>query len=300
MNRFDATTLWKTAGDPLAESGPDNPAPSDASGNFPSAAQGSVAHDNFPDGSPGSGLSGTPTEPPFSWSAALCNQTFFVPLHYERNYAYPLIVWLHSDGFNENQICHVMPHVSKRNYLATGIRAPQAADASGHRFRWLDSPSALQAAEQSVLRAIQQATDQFNVHPQRVVVAGYQQGGTMALQLALRNPRRFAAAVSLGGPFRHEALAGLDSASLIARRLPMLWQRSIRSPAYDEDALVAEIKAAAAIKPQLEVRQYCNEDEMNTVVLADLDRWIMEHVVGGAPVVKMSRWDTSPTSFSDN
>src|SRR5262245_30987235 len=38
------------------------------------------------------------------------------PLHYERNYAYPLIVWLHGPDDDERQVTRVMPHVSTRNY----------------------------------------------------------------------------------------------------------------------------------------------------------------------------------------
>ena len=79
-------------------------------------------------------------------------QTFFVPVHYEANYRYPLIVWLHSNGYNENQIDHVMPHISTRNYMATGVRGTRAADAIGHRFDWHDSAAAIDVIEDIVRR----------------------------------------------------------------------------------------------------------------------------------------------------
>ena len=44
------------------------------------------------------------------------------PLHYERNYAYPLVVWLHGPGGDERQVTRVMPLVSSRNYAAVGPR----------------------------------------------------------------------------------------------------------------------------------------------------------------------------------
>ncbi|WP_182869470.1 alpha/beta hydrolase [Rhodopirellula sp. JC639] len=281
MNRFDATTIWKSVSEEHADGGDSTPSPVDALDAEEAAREQS-------DGAAA------------DWSEAIGAQTFFVPLHYESNYRYPLIVWLHSDGFNENQVCHVMPHVSSRNYVATGVRAPSASDPSGHRFAWSNSAAAMQWAERSVLEAIDRTAAQYSVHAQRIILAGYQNGGTMAARIAMRHPERFAAAISLGGAFQLPASSELDRQRLKDRRLPMLWQRSIESEFYDQTRLVSEIQAASSIGAQLEIRQYRNDDEMNTAVLSDLDRWIMNHVVNGAPVAKLSPWDTSPTSFSDN
>lgn len=288
MNRFDASTIWNSVCEKDSSSGDSAPLENDG----PTVAKSPWQASQTGGADAEFGGSG--------WSAALRAQTFFVPMHYEPNYRYPLIVWLHSDGYNENQVCHVMPHVSTRNYVATGIRATQAIDASGHRFRWNDSVAAIQTAEHAVLNAIERTASQFSVHAGRIILAGYREGGTLALRIALQHPELFAAAVSLGGPLDLPAYVNIDEERLSARRLPMLWQRALLSDHYDESELIDEIKSVASYRPQLEVRQYRNEDEMNTVVLSDLDRWVMEHVVSGAPVAKMHRWDTSPTSFSDN
>jgi phospholipase/carboxylesterase len=288
MNRFDVSTVWKSADENLGSESEDNSCGFDQ-GSVPE--KGGFQSCELADDAGGS---------PSSWSAALRAQTFFVPMHYEANYRYPLIVWLHSDGFNENQVCQVMPHISTRNYLATGVRAPKAADASGHRFDWGENSSSLESAERSVLEAVNRAAKQYSVHAERIVLAGYRHGGSMAMHIAMQNPELFSAAISLGGEFRLRSEMTVDRERLRERRLPMLWQHSICGQRYDEQKLALEIQAAASVKMRLEIRQYRNEDEMNTVVLSDLDHWIMSHVVSGAPVAKMHRWDTSPTSFSDN
>src|SRR5688500_15821791 len=62
--------------------------------------------------------------------------TLFAPLHYEPNYAYPLVVWLHGPGDDERQLQRVMPLVSMRNYVAAaprGVCRPQAGMAG---FAW--------------------------------------------------------------------------------------------------------------------------------------------------------------------
>jgi phospholipase/carboxylesterase len=288
MNRFDASTIWNSADENLGSGSEEDSSGVDQD---PDSENCGFQSCNVTDEAGG---------PPTSWSAALRAQTFFVPMHYEANYRYPLIVWLHSDGFNENQVCQVIPHISTRNYLATGVRAPKAADASGHRFDWGETASSLESAERSVLEAINRAAKQYSVHAERIVLAGFRQGGSMAMHIAMQNPELFSAAISLGGEFRLRREMTVDRERLRERRLPMLWQHSICDKQYNEEKLAAEIQAAASVKARLEIRQYRNDDEMNTVVLSDLDHWIMNHVVSGAPVAKMQTWDTSPTSFSDN
>ena len=65
------------------------------------------------------------------WSHLTSHRSFFLPLHYTPSYEYPLVIWLHSNGFNENQIDHVMPYISLRNYVGVGIRGTKAADSIG-------------------------------------------------------------------------------------------------------------------------------------------------------------------------
>ena len=233
-------------------------------------------------------------------SALRSPQTFFVPMHYEQNYQYPLIVWLHSDGFNENQVEHVMPHVSTRNYLATGIRGIRAADSLGHRFDWHDSAASIDAAHEKVLCAIDEVSDRYSVHQSRIVLAGYRSGGTMALRLALRDPQRFAGVVSLGGrlPQGNSAFGNLEA--IRERRLSMLWQYALERSDFDVADLQADIRQAMMLQAKVEVRQYRNDDEMNTATLADLNQWIMNRIVCGQPLSADESWESSPTCFSAN
>lgn len=233
-------------------------------------------------------------------SASLASpQTFFVPIHYESNYRYPLVVWLHSDGFNENQVNHVMPHVSTRNYLATGVRATRAADSVGHRFDWHGSPAAIDAAHDKVMTAVDEACDRYSVHRDRVVLAGYRSGGTMAMRIAMRQPEMFAGVASLGGrmPQGGNVLANLTS--LRRRAIPMLWQVATDNESFDAQSLKSDIRSAMLVRAKVEIRQYTFDDEMNTVALSDLNHWIMNRVVNGnAPTTE--QWQSAPACFSSN
>src|SRR5713226_9848406 len=48
----------------------------------------------------------------------------FAPTCYEPRYPYPLIVFLHGYGGNEEQILRLAPRVSRRNYVSIGLRGP--------------------------------------------------------------------------------------------------------------------------------------------------------------------------------
>ena len=231
-------------------------------------------------------------------SALRSPQTFFEPLHYEPNYHYPLIVWLHSDGFNENQINHVIPHVSTRNYVATGIRGNRAADSIGHRFDLHDSGAAIDAAHEKILTAIDEAQDRYSIHSGRVVLAGYRAGGTMALRIALRDPERFAGVASLGGEMPNGSCSLGNWDGIREREMPMLWQYALHRNDFDHDALQDDIRQAMLLKAKVEIRQYKTNDEMNTAVLSDFNEWVMTQIVTGQ--VGSKQWDSATTCFSSN
>lgn len=235
-----------------------------------------------------------------AWSGPAVQRSYFLPIHYTNQYRYPLIVWLHHDGFNEHQVTQVMPHISLRNYVAVGVRGNRSADSSGHRYDWHDSAAAIGIAHDNVIDAADEAAERFSIHPQRVVLAGYGAGGSMALRIAMRDPDRFAAAVSLGGRMPQGSIRNPNQ--LRQRRLPMLWQWGTQNPEFTADGLKTDCQAAMAINAPVEIRQYPGSDEMDTVVLSDLDRWVMRCVISSENVCDSPDdcWTTSPTMYSNN
>ncbi|WP_146601087.1 alpha/beta hydrolase [Novipirellula aureliae] len=236
-----------------------------------------------------------------SFGPDFASQTVSIlPLHYEPNYRYPLIVWLHSDGNNENQIKQILPHISVRNFVAVGIRGTRSIDSCGHCYEWRKSPAAIQLAYENVLDAIDHHCEQFSIDATRVILAGYQGGGTMAMRIAFEAPNRFAGVVSLGGgvPKGCRSLSKLDE--LRNRRLPMLWQWAVESESYFREQVERDMRTAMMIKAQLEIRQYVSDDEMNTTTLSDINEWIMAKVIPGQQNQTNGAYRTTPTQFSHN
>jgi phospholipase/carboxylesterase len=104
-------------------------------------------------------------------------RSFFAPVHYERGYAYPLLVWLHENGSNHQELRQVMPHVSVRNYVAASIRGTIASTADRRAYSWDDSDAGAIEAGELIDQCIEEAAERFNIHRGRVFIVGRGAGG---------------------------------------------------------------------------------------------------------------------------
>jgi phospholipase/carboxylesterase len=68
---------------------------------------------------PAEGFYTTQVQTPRAWPVRT-----FLPYGYERNYPYPLLVFLHGNGGCEEQILRLAPRLSRRNYICIGLRGP--------------------------------------------------------------------------------------------------------------------------------------------------------------------------------
>jgi len=202
-------------------------------------------------------------------------QCLLAPLHYERNYAYPLLVWLHDAGGNEQELKRIMPLVSLRNYVSLAVRGTSQTHAG---FGWPETADGILAAEARVAEAVDQTRQRFNVHPGRIFLAGSGAGGTMAIRLALRSPDRIAGAASIGGAFpqKHSPLARLAG----IRRSRLLIMHCRDSFTYPVEQVCNELALFHAAGMSVTLRQYTCGDELTTQMLRDLDVWLMEQVTG--------------------
>lgn len=202
-------------------------------------------------------------------------QCVLAPLHYERNYAYPLLVWLHDDGGSERELNRVMPLVSLRNYVSVAVRGTTSLKRG---FGWAQTVEAVNAAEARIIEAVRFAKERFHIHQERVYLVGCGAGGTMALRAALRSPEAYAGGASIGGCFPHgnAPLARLQAAR--ASRLLMMHCRD--SATYSVDRVCEELALFHAAGMSVTLRQYPCGDELTTQMLRDLDVWLMEQVTG--------------------
>ncbi len=231
-------------------------------------------------------------------------------MHYESNYAYPLLVWLHDSGANETEIFDVAPQISRRNYVAIaprGLACPHTTvscrrSSDGRpivenrreeiRNEWPETERGVSEAENLVFYSIDQARAKANVNRRRVFLLGRGAGGTMALRVALRNPREFAGVVSIDGAFptleRRPLRDWRD-----ARDLPILMTTGANSAT--PRLTPKELRLFHTAGLTVAVRQY-NESSNEPLaaqkrmrkILLDVDRWTMNRALNlGSPLSEL-------------
>ena len=207
----------------------------------------------------------------------------FVPMHYERNYAYPLIVWLHGHQQDEDDLKQLMPRLSLRNYLAIAPRGTRQAGQCGGRpaYSWGQTEADILMADHRVRECVSAARERYHVHAQRIFLMGAGVGGTMALRLGLAQPDAFAGVISLNGPMPrdHAPLARLQE----ARELPLTICFSSQNGSYGEDQLCHDLRLLHIAGMSVALQQYHHSDELPADMLRDVNAWIMGQVTQSVP-----------------
>lgn len=214
------------------------------------------------------------------------SHTLFAPLHYEPGYSYPLIVWLHGPGNDERQLVRIMPLISMRNFVAVAPRGievaatedsgPNSGGPSG--LTWDQSDPHIQQAHQRIFECINIARQKFHIASQRVFLAGFDCGGTMAFRVAMNHPERFAGVLSLGGRFPqgHTPFRNLTA----VRRLPIFLAVGRDSEVYSPDAACEDLRLFHSAGMSITLRQYPFGHELAPQMLGDVDRWIIDQITG--------------------
>ncbi len=207
--------------------------------------------------------------------------TTFAPLHYETDYAYPLVVWLHDTGGDERDLKQVMPLVSLQNYVAVAPRGSQATEEQDdyEGCEWKQAGDPIEEAEARVLECVAMAKRRYHIHTDRVFLAGYGSGGTMALRVAWNHPERFAGVASLCGaiPREFSPLRRINE----MRHLTCLLASAKQSQRYSESQACQDLRLLHAAGCTLNIRQYLCGDVLMTDMLSDLNHWIMDLVCAG-------------------
>ncbi len=198
----------------------------------------------------------------------------FAPVHYEPNYAYPLIVWMHSNGMDEMQLMAVMPQISLRNYMGISVRGNAVFDENGTQktgFYW--SREGYDSACGAVLESVETVKQRYNVSSQRVYLAGSGGAGSMALRIAFKNPSLFAGVVSLDGPLPDESMIFEHLKGLRDVRIMLGLSRAPEK--YPVENVCEDLRRMHAAGLMVTVRNYPTAGALQVDMLRDVDRWIM-------------------------
>lgn len=210
-----------------------------------------------------------------SEAKASAPHVLFSPLHYEPNYSYPLLVWLHGSESDERQLLRIMPNVSLRNYVAI---APQgiAISSKNPRYGWPNTAKSVSESEDRVFACLDIAKEKCNVSSRHIYLAGFGTGGTMALQLATMFPDVFSGVISLCGGFPSGAFSLRHWNE--TKNTQFMFAVGQQSLEFSPEQASSDLKLLHAAGLSVSLRQYPCAQEISTQMLQDVNRWIMERV----------------------
>lgn len=223
--------------------------------------------------SPATAICGVPQAATFDSGQASVDYSLYQPANDAPGYAYPLIVWFHDDGADEQDVLDWLPQISPQNYLGLGLRGPLPVKNGlpGQR-RWSLGPEHLQWLEDQLAVALVDLCATRRIHTGRIVAAGVGQGGSVALQMLLRQPELFAAAACLNADL--QARKRLGAWGRYAGRSVWLGHsellgRSGKQPAIDARTLLHTAGLS------VESRLYDDQEWPLETFGRELDWWLM-------------------------
>jgi phospholipase/carboxylesterase len=203
----------------------------------------------------------------------------FLPTGYERNYPYPLLVFLHGHGSNEEQILRLAPNLSRRNYVCISIRGTEdlgICEDGQPGYGWGPDAPCDVTVEDYVFRAIEQTRRSYHIHSERIFLAGFCEGATLAFRLGLAHPEKFGGVISLNGAlprggapfFRYPAL----------RQLRVLIGHGIANSCIPHSVARSDFKLLHTAGVTAQMHTYTTTNRIHPNMLRDIDRWIMRAI----------------------
>ena len=200
-----------------------------------------------------------------------------LPPHYEPNYAYPLIVWLHDAEWTARELLDLIPRISPQNYLGLAVEGltPTNRFASGSMSP-AGSLDPLDGLLETLKDVVPQMRREFHVHSERIYLAGFGDQASVALRMLLRRPEWFAGALAFGvrNPKLESALANYDE--LRGKRV------FLSAGVRDSRCSIADVTSLGRLLRsfgiQAVLRAYDSSESPTPKLLSDVDHWLMNGV----------------------
>jgi phospholipase/carboxylesterase len=200
----------------------------------------------------------------------------FLPAGYEPNYPYPLLVFFHGHGGSEDQLLRLAPRLSRRNYICIGLRGPQSLDYRGDGrpgYTWGPEGQCDASVEDYVLSAVEQTRRSYHVHSERIYLAGFGEGATLAYRLGLTYPEKFGGVISLNGcmPRRGGPLLRLPD----VRQLRVLIAHGIANALVPLSSAREDFYLLYTAGLPVRMHTYPATHKLHVDMLRDINRWII-------------------------
>lgn len=207
----------------------------------------------------------------------------FLPTGYEPNYAYPLLVFLHGHGGSEEQVLRLAPRLSRRNYVCIGLRGPELLGIGkddNPAYSWGQDSQCSAQIEDYVFGAVEQTRRNYHIHSERIFLAGFCEGASLAYRLGLTFPDKFGGVISLNGAVPRQTGPLMRWPEV--RQLKVFIGHGIANAVVPLVTAREDFRLFYTAGLGVRMHTYPTTHRLHPNMLRDIDRWIIETVTADA------------------
>jgi phospholipase/carboxylesterase len=143
-------------------------------------------------------------------------------------------------------------------------------------YSWGTDTRTLSLVEDYVIRAVEMTRRNYHIHSERIYLAGYAEGATLAYRLGLLFPERFGGVISMNGimPRQERPLFRLPQ----LRDLRVFIGHGIANVYVPLSSAVQDHRLLYTAGLDVRLHTYPTTHRLHSNMLRDIDRWIMDRV----------------------
>ena len=194
------------------------------------------------------------------------------------------VIWLHglgADGHDFEPIVPMLNLASKVRFVFPHAPMRKVTINDGAEMRaWYDiDPRAPLAGTEDIRRSseqieeLAQAEEERGIPRSRIVLAGFSQGGVIALHLGLRSQERFAGVMALSTYLHDHERIG-EEVSFASIDTPILMAHGQMDPMIPMARAITSRDALTALGYNVEWREYGMGHQVSPQEIADIGEWL--------------------------
>jgi phospholipase/carboxylesterase len=206
---------------------------------------------------------------------------------------FPTVLALHGWGASAHDLIGLAPILNRGEALVLSPQGPvviRIPDGSvGYGWYPLGEgargdPVEMARASELVLAFLDAAQERYPIDPRKIVLLGFSQGGALALDLALRDPSRFAGLAGLSC-WLPDPLAEQIQPDSAHQSLPVLVVHGTEDPMVPVDRARESRQQLTRLGVVLTYREYQMAHEISVEALRDIVTWLDEKALNPIQLV---------------